>query len=113
MARKHSDDYIPSYGDFVQQQDEMKEYQRTHGDPRAKYRVTYKVHGEEQSEDVLAMNPTLAIEQVTSNWNMVGIYITNATAIQIDISESEKMAHAKKTESVEEENQKQESEEGV
>lgn len=109
MARKHSADYIPSYGDFIQQQDEMKEYQRTHGDPRAKYRVTYKVRGEEQSEDVLAMTQALAVEQVKSNWIMVGIYITDVTVTQIDISESEKMAQAKKTEPAEEENQEQES----
>ena len=94
---KHSDDYIPTYADRMAEIDKLREYARTHGDPRAKYAIKYKMfkNGPEHTEEVWALTQNDAIVQLKKGWSMNGIYVDVIGAMQIEKSEAEKMAEAK------------------
>lgn len=101
MARR-SDDYIPTYADYMNEIERQREYMKTHGDPRAKYAVKYKMYknSPEQTEEVWALTQNDAIAEVKNGWSMNGIYVDVVSVIQIEKSEAEKMAEAKAKEQV-------------
>lgn len=112
MAVKRSNDYIPTYADFLQREEARKEHARTHGDPRALYEVKYNMYGNEYSERVLAMTQADAIESCKRGWSMNGIYVTVKSASKIEKSEAEKLADGEITETAFAKREREEAENG-
>ena len=84
MARKNwNDDYIPNAADIAAKQDEMKEWQKTHSDPRHDYKVTYEAAGAQRSETVCAVTAEEAVASVKQQWGMVGVIPLHVMAEQI------------------------------
>ena len=112
MAVKRSNDYIPTYADFLQQEEARKEHARTHGDPRALYEVKYLMYGKEHSEKVFALTQADAIDICKQGWSMNGIYVTVESASKIEKSEAEKLADGEITETAFAKREREEAENG-
>ena len=96
MARRSSDDYIPTYAERINEIEERRKYMREHKDPRGKYTIKYILHGNEYSEDIWARTQTEAIEMLKKGWSMNGIYVDVVSATQTEKSEADKAAEAAK-----------------
>ena len=75
MAKRRSDDYIPTYADFAAKQDAMKEYIKEHGSPYREYELTYTLYGKEHVETITALTEAEATESLKQAWWLNGIVI--------------------------------------
>ena len=76
-------DYIPTEADNIAKAEAIKEYMRTHEDPRQEFIASYKIMSKQLTERVFAMNANDAAEIVKRNCRMVGWFPVDLTVISV------------------------------